>query len=676
YGTCFSKPEREWEEERCNTSGSNLEVVKDGVVPSVNVASGNTQVKNMGNLSSGPSLPTQDTTSGGKSSYANVTGKPSGKKLKIRTLFTPGDNIIVAMPKIIKEGHYICNVRVKYEWKHPRCASCKVFGHIYEECPKNTGAGEKKTLMKPSQTSRGVPDYPITDKSEKFEELLTSGKATLVDEAGNPLKNVKFPDDYDSEDEVASVDNDMAHSMASEKVVDEGKPTGSTSLKVATTAESGEIVRGEGFKYSSNNGLNSASSILVSIFPILILLQSYLGTAISNYGLSLAACNVKSNGRPRPRVPPLGNGRPRSGFQVTCLLGISRRLTSSLAPFEYNDGQASVLLVPIEVNRVILFEIRCLSLDVRPTVSLFWVLYKLYLHDDFPSNFNQDGVERRSEFLVSLRPPLRHLLYINMDTFLKLPTWIGTIVSKGDPIPEDQRPKLQVTPPLLEGSKILNLSAFQMSVEMPNTKIAAFNHTQSSHQGHELVDNLYVPNWEHQNDLRVCTYRACRELVNHVATLAEDEFLGTLSNAELNHDYMHLKNRRDTDLAELERLGSGLRKANQDKDEITKKFTLLDNAHSKCTSREKELLDMVKSLAAPVQLCFTAGWLGRLALGRTEEEKSADSCDLPLSELWSVHPDAPSPEGVTLGAATESTIQQPPSTFLNITSDIPFRTTT
>nr|GEV13155.1 RNA-directed DNA polymerase, eukaryota, reverse transcriptase zinc-binding domain protein [Tanacetum cinerariifolium] len=301
----------------------------------------------------------------GKSSYANVTGKPSGKKLNFRTLFTLGnnalilkkwhpdenlmkedinivpvwvklygvhvtafsedglsmssyaramielrayvdlkDNIIMAMPKLIGEGHYICNVRVEYEWKPPRYVSCKVFGHIHEECPKNTGIGEKKTLKKPSQPSRSVlvgpkigfkppkeyrlvPKKPTAnssgnkkkgviptievsnynpfevlnsidnnvelgtnggttnlvnneatssgssfmnvdnsstrttltiDKIEKFEELLTNGKATLVDEAGNPLKMLEYPDDYDSEDEVALVDNDMARSMASERV--------------------------------------------------------------------------------------------------------------------------------------------------------------------------------------------------------------------------------------------------------------------------------------------------------------------------------------------------------------------------------------------------------------------------------------------------------------------------
>nr|GEU36172.1 hypothetical protein [Tanacetum cinerariifolium] len=491
-------------------------------------------------------------------------------------------------------------------------------------------------------------------------------------------------------------------------------------------------------------------------------------------------------------------------------------------------------LVPMGVNRVILFEIRCLSLDVRPIVSLFWVFYKLCkqdhwfsfenkigrgtrkyfkevttslkgwkrkillidrraipdampwrhgdtdLNDDFSSNFNQDDVELVSEFLVPLQPPPLHLLYvcglttayrhpglsysikdqdknvISMDTFLKLPTWASTIVSKGDPIPEDQRLKSQVTPSLPKGSKILNLTAFQRSVEMPNTKIAAAREKKERqsltrakakragvrHAGgrnrrpatvippeiaqeaphvkkevvdlsgntrvstplatakqpspplghhdadenpdpdsHELVGNRYAPNRELWNDLRVWTYRACRELVDHVATHAEDEFLGTLSNVEvlsrayqtlgqsvvaqgellkrheqLNHDYNMVK--------ELERERDEWRATASDQEFIP---TVVKRLHTSVKYR--------KSLAAPVQLCFTAGWLGGLALGRTEE-KIADSCDLPLSELWSLHLDDPSPEGVTLGGAAESTIQRPPSTSLKTTFDIPFETTT
>ncbi|GJZ49923.1 hypothetical protein Tco_0604113 [Tanacetum coccineum] len=184
------------------------------------------------------------------------------------------------------------------------CSSYKVFGHIHEECLKNTGAGEKKTMKKPSQTSRGISvgpkmgfkphkEYrpvpkkatadssgnkkkgakptievsnlnpfdvlnlvdndgefdtnggttnlvnngatssgssfmnidnsgsgttPIIEKIGKFEDLLTSGQAILVDKVGNPLKNVEFSGEYDSKNEVASVDNDMARSMAYERV--------------------------------------------------------------------------------------------------------------------------------------------------------------------------------------------------------------------------------------------------------------------------------------------------------------------------------------------------------------------------------------------------------------------------------------------------------------------------
>ncbi|GKA82543.1 hypothetical protein Tco_0789291 [Tanacetum coccineum] len=55
----------------------------------------------------------------------------------------------------------------------------------------------------------------IIDKIGMFEDLLSSRQDFLVDNAGNPLKKVELVVEYDSEDEVASVDNDMARSLAS-----------------------------------------------------------------------------------------------------------------------------------------------------------------------------------------------------------------------------------------------------------------------------------------------------------------------------------------------------------------------------------------------------------------------------------------------------------------------------
>ncbi|GJV25347.1 hypothetical protein Tco_1378042 [Tanacetum coccineum] len=147
-----------------------------------------------------------------------------------------------------------------------------------EECSKNPGLGVAKSLKKPSQAPRGVSvgpkvgfkpakEYrpvsnptantsgnkkkgvkptkegtlnlasngandssfwnvktsstcttPIVDKIRKLDKLIMDGKVTLMDDEGKPLKKVDYPGDHDSVDEVESVDNDMARSMASERV--------------------------------------------------------------------------------------------------------------------------------------------------------------------------------------------------------------------------------------------------------------------------------------------------------------------------------------------------------------------------------------------------------------------------------------------------------------------------
>ncbi|GJR81771.1 putative ribonuclease H-like domain-containing protein [Tanacetum coccineum] len=52
-------------------------------------------------------------TTNGWSSYARAM-------IELRADIELKDNIVVAMPKITREGHYTCNIRVEYEWKPPR----------------------------------------------------------------------------------------------------------------------------------------------------------------------------------------------------------------------------------------------------------------------------------------------------------------------------------------------------------------------------------------------------------------------------------------------------------------------------------------------------------------------------------------------------------------------------
>ncbi|GKG27850.1 hypothetical protein Tco_0406177, partial [Tanacetum coccineum] len=47
---------------------------------------------------------------------------------------------------------------------------------------------------------------------------MNCNKKYRVDDAGNPLKKVELSGNYDSEDDVESVDNDMACFLASEGV--------------------------------------------------------------------------------------------------------------------------------------------------------------------------------------------------------------------------------------------------------------------------------------------------------------------------------------------------------------------------------------------------------------------------------------------------------------------------
>nr|GEY55167.1 hypothetical protein [Tanacetum cinerariifolium] len=390
------------------------------------------------------------------------------------------------------------------------------------------------------------------------------------------------------------------------------------------------------------------------------------------------------------------------------------------------------------------------------------------LHDDFPTHFNEDDVARLSEFQVLLRPPSRHLLYmcglttacrhsglqyhiqdqdknavINMDTFLKLPTWTGTVVSKGDPLPEDQCPKPRVTPSLpVEDTlsatplnqaipEIISNPATVASEVLPQVEKEVVDlsgnkrvssppvidvpplprqehhdtheiHSQSSHHGSEdePVRNRYVPNRRLRNDLHVCTFRACKELVSHLATSAEDEFLGALSNVELNHDYVDLQNRNDAHLLELDHLRSSVRRTEQENEGLNNKLSLIKSAHSgSCSSVElaRSEIDRQKLVREfiPVvvrRLHTSVEYRKALAVPETKHkelfakqypyvQKVADSYLLPMADLLRVSPDvlAPRPTAEVPGSIGEQTDDPDPrlsSPHHEITEDTPFGTTT
>ncbi|GJR72150.1 proteasome subunit alpha type-5 [Tanacetum coccineum] len=204
----------------------------------------------------------------GRSSYARVM-------IELRADVELKENIVVAMLKIMRKEYYTCTVRVKYELK-PHRSLVKLLEVFrwpndfkphkeYRPVPKKPTASpsgnKKKGVAHTNEVSNSNPfnvlnsvdndvklgtnggttnlvnneanssgssfmnfensstsNTSIIDKIGKFEDLLIDGQAIFVDEAGNPLKKVESLSDYDSEDEVASVDNDITRSLALEKV--------------------------------------------------------------------------------------------------------------------------------------------------------------------------------------------------------------------------------------------------------------------------------------------------------------------------------------------------------------------------------------------------------------------------------------------------------------------------
>nr|GEU63339.1 hypothetical protein [Tanacetum cinerariifolium] len=185
----------------------------------------------------------------------------------------------------------------------------------------------------------------------------------------------------------------------------------------------------------------------------------------------------------------------------------------------------------------------------------------------------------------------------------------------------------------------------------------SFHSVHNEDNDEDATTYRYVPEWGLREDLRICSYRACKELISHLATPAQDEVLSSLSNYE-----------------------TDLQREMQTNDGQSKKHALLENDYSQCSDRERELMDSLKdmekerdnwrktasnqvirefvpavvsrlhsiveyqkSLAVPIGMCFTAGskaWKDKHREHFTKQypyfQKVADSYRLPLDELMKI----------------------------------------
>ncbi|GKE35664.1 hypothetical protein Tco_1454986, partial [Tanacetum coccineum] len=139
-------------------------------------------------------------------------------------------------------------------------------------------------------------------------------------------------------------------------------------------------------------------------------------------------------------------------------------------------------------------------LDAMP-----WRHIDIEVRDDFSISYNEGDADRLAEHVILLRKPPQALLYmcgltmdyrhpelsqiikdpegqvINMDDLLKLHDWNGTLVSKGEPIPDRYRPLVCISASLSAGSVIPNKNASQKNMEKHVPKIAEAREKKEKH---------------------------------------------------------------------------------------------------------------------------------------------------------------------------------------------------
>ncbi|GKE19636.1 hypothetical protein Tco_1427213 [Tanacetum coccineum] len=182
------------------------------------------------------------------------------------------DNLIMAVPNIEATGYTKETIHVEYKWQPPRCSTCLLFGHSFDDCTKiapkrvenlmDKGKGQilrvddegfievrqkklggnyggnkhfksvslnPKTQYQPKANiwTEGTCNYSKMDpptgtnkastsvynKIERInvlEKQILEDKLVLVDEDGKPLEKVDYPDNSNSDDEVEHVENETA----------------------------------------------------------------------------------------------------------------------------------------------------------------------------------------------------------------------------------------------------------------------------------------------------------------------------------------------------------------------------------------------------------------------------------------------------------------------------------
>nr|GEZ29565.1 hypothetical protein [Tanacetum cinerariifolium] len=98
--------------------------------------------------------------------------------IELRTDVEFKDTIMVAMPKLTREGFYTCTIRIEYEWKPPRYAClgfkpAKEYRPVSKKPISNT-IDNKKNVVKPTKEVTNSNPFDLLNLVDNDEELGTN----------------------------------------------------------------------------------------------------------------------------------------------------------------------------------------------------------------------------------------------------------------------------------------------------------------------------------------------------------------------------------------------------------------------------------------------------------------------------------------------------------------------
>nr|GEZ01079.1 hypothetical protein [Tanacetum cinerariifolium] len=371
-------------------------------------------------------------------------------------------------------------------------------------------------------------------------------------------------------------------------------------------------------------------------------------------------------------------------------------------------------LVPIGVNKVTMFELRCRSLRISYTVSLFCVFYKLCKQGHWFSFENKSGKctkkcfreitpsikgWTKKFFLIDQRAIPDAMAQRDRDTDVSddftisyNDTYADMMAKKicknhhkGDPLLEDQRPLNRTTDPCARqlnaekpGQNIVEArekKEKQKSLPLNETvqEGASIGHENSqpdhenpfdvfspnsfhSASGHHFDDDAsigcFVPNWRFQNNLCICSYYTLRELLSNLATSAENAHSGCSGRLrEVTKERDEWSSTADKQVDKIKKLES----------DLGPKSLRLQEAGERIRHLKKEKKVLIAHLAKLDMALHNVvneliPKMARRCWGGSNRRGLgvAESHTLPFEELMKITPDVPSAPAKTVAENVES----------------------